>query len=738
MREEIWSEIDLYWFQQKPNGARILFDRLAPLYRRDPRARKGLSLCAGWLMDAVLFFNGDPDASIPCCQAPVYETWTYRRLGRLVKELKAEAKRRGIDSFHVVLAMTGTVTMEYSADTDCTGWSGRTEELRHRARYSIRGRWFPAHPEVDFAKYRCFDPNSIVRVPEDEQVVREAKPPFWHYFAQKLAAAAACCQLDGAVYRDQFFTPAYVRGNVNRYMPPEGREARTSAFCNLFRELKQLRPGFLNIGYHSGTSPTEELRAHGFDLERVAGEGNLDLMITQTWASAWQDYWPAQSMGFTFQLQNVLANLAMLAKTPCKHLFLIETFDAWEPWDSIHQYESKVRWEIWAYSHAQVKLPGGSRRSEGYYLSWLNRGKTLLPRETVHTLAATLDDVDASLEREPDNGGGCIVYDRENFLRALVHPLPYGRGEDFDDWCALLQKCDCSIWSIVRMEDLPAVSADWFFLPFAHDLDSVQLDCLTDKLAASALVFAGMAAELDEKLAKRFDIRRKAPLFAQEPLSALVFTSPDETGRRAFCVPQRAVSLDESPSFATVAAENGNPVLVRRRDQPLWIWETPEWGTPGDLHLFPESAGDFAYYRRVAALLEEDDPARRTLSFSTADKRMPINFLWARYADGSAMVLLGNLETGLTGNSQFATHGTLTLRADLEPHGLPGFAPGRLNLFPDAPLFSRSLTDESLSVSPVETAGSPADESAAIPPPVRRYDVALAGHRAGVLLLTKI
>jgi len=47
----------------------------------------------------------------------------------------------------------------------------------------------------------------------------------------------------------------------------------------------------------------------------------------------------------------------MIADTPCKHMFLIETFDAWEPWDSIHQYPSKVGREICAYSHAAVLAP---------------------------------------------------------------------------------------------------------------------------------------------------------------------------------------------------------------------------------------------------------------------------------------------------------------------------------------------------------------------------------------------
>ena len=96
----------------------------------------------------------------------------------------------------------------------------------------------------------------------------------------------------------------------------------------------------------------EEWCSNGFDLELVARSGHLDLWITQTWASAWQDYWTCHSQGYTFQLANVLAHLAMLADTLCKHLFLIEMFDVWEPWDSIHQYPSKVIWEIWAYSHA--------------------------------------------------------------------------------------------------------------------------------------------------------------------------------------------------------------------------------------------------------------------------------------------------------------------------------------------------------------------------------------------------
>ncbi len=82
----------------------------------------------------------------------------------------------------------------------------------------------------------------------------------------------------------------------------------------------------------------------------------------------------------------MLSHSAMLADTKVHHYFLTETFDAWETWDMIHNARERLRWGVWAYSHAAVKMPNGLKMPHGSYISWCNRGKHLLPEEDVKYL----------------------------------------------------------------------------------------------------------------------------------------------------------------------------------------------------------------------------------------------------------------------------------------------------------------------------------------------------------------
>ena len=70
----------------------------------------------------------------------------------------------------------------------------------------------------------------------------------------------------------------------------------------------------------------------------------------------------------------MLGHAAILADTKVRHYFLTETFDAWESWDVIHHAQERLRWGIWAFSHAAVKKPEGLKMPSGSYISWCNQG----------------------------------------------------------------------------------------------------------------------------------------------------------------------------------------------------------------------------------------------------------------------------------------------------------------------------------------------------------------------------
>ncbi len=684
MNKECWTEMDLYWFQggAVDDKVRELFDRLTPLWTREPDARKGLTICAGWLYDSVLYWNGRLEDPIAACQAPTYEVWTYLRLKQLITAIKHEASIRGVSGFHTGLILLGGETMAYNADMTCEGWSGRTEEVKEKAHYNIEGKWFYAHPEIDRKRYGVFYFGSKVNVPEDEAVCRLKEPTFGAYFADKLCDMSEKTGLDAVVFRDSVFTPAYVRGNGKRYMEPEFSEALNQSFIDLFARIKSQMPGFIIIGYDSGTSSMEEWRSHGFDLEKVAGSGYLDLWITQTWASAWQDYWPAHSMGYTFQLSNVLVNLAMLADTPCRHMFLIETFDAWEPWDSIHQYPSKVAWEIWAYSHAALRLPGNRQgHSAGCYLSWMNRGDELIPEPTVRYLCATMNECAGDLSKGPVPGGPCLIYHRNGLRYLLDHPENSSRGEEMDDWVSMLQKYAAPVLSVTRSEWLGEVDADAFIFPAPANIGRTLAGVLLKEIEeGTPVLFTGQAGLLPEKLKEALSIgTEEIAVTCALPSAATVSEPLGRTiGAYGLQIRQNQRSMRESENWDSLIQCLGGPVFAKHKDKPCYIWETPEWGTPGELHLTGKSIGSPQTYYAVSVSFGQRGWGQEGIRWINDDWQKPACFLFWRYDNEDIAVLLGNLETGATGNSQFAVKGTLQV-AENEKYaccGKASFSPG--------------------------------------------------------------
>ncbi len=661
--------MDLYWFQGGSADSKVkeLFDRLTPLWIREPDARKGLSLCIGWLYDAVLYWNGRLEDQIATCQAPTYEAWTYRRVKELVGSIKQEACRRKVSDFHVGLILLGGETMAYNADMSCEGWSGRTEEVREKAHYNIRGKWFYEHPEVDRARYGTFYFGSDVKAPEDEAVCQVKGPTFGEYFADKLCDMCKNTGFDAVILRDSVFTPAYVRGNRKRYMEPENSAALNKSFISLFARIKALIPGFIIIGYDSGTSSMEEWRSHGFDLEQVANSGYLDLWITQTWASAWQDYWPAHSMGYTFQLSNLLVNLAMLAKSPCRHMFLIETFDAWEPWDSIHQYPSKVAWEIWAYSHAALRMPGNVLKgSEGCYISWMNRGFDLIPEETVKLLCTTMDACAADLLKKPVPGGPCLVYHRKGLEYLLRRPESYSRGEEMDDWISMLQKYGVPVLSITRSEWLRDVEADALIFPAPAGIGHALCSTLRDKIDSGIpVLFTGQAGLLPAELRDTLSlaVEEDAVLCDLPSAAAIEEKLGRIVGAYGLQVRQHQRSMKENDGWDSLIRCLGGPIFAKHKEKPCFLWETPEWGTPGELHLTSKSIGSPQTYYAVSSAFGGSGWGPEGIRWENEDWQKPVCFLFWRYQNGEKAVLLGNLETGTTGNSQFAVKGTLGIQA---------------------------------------------------------------------------
>lgn len=671
MNNECWLEMDLYWFQGAPPAQRVreLFDRLTPLWNRAPGARKGLTLCVAWLPDSVLLWNDKPGDVIACCGRPTYDTWTYQRLADLIALIRTEAAARNLGDFHVGLMLFGGGGSQgpQPVRKRTEGYGGRTEELKEQPKYHHVGRWLHEHPEVRDPRFiPPYYFNATVLVPADEAVCHTPQPSLAEYFASKFASLCRFTGLNALVLRDNILSPEYRRGfGLSRYMDPAASSEWNRGCQALARCLKKERPGLVLIGYSSGTSGMEEWRSNGFDLEGFARTGCVDLWITQTWASAWQDYWPCHSMGYTFQLSTLLVQAAMIADTPCKHLFLVETFDAWEPWDSIRQYPSKVAWEIWAYSHASVRLPGGQvKRAAGFYSSWMNRGPELLPPESVDYLAGVFSSCAADLALNPVPGGPCLVYHRHGLETLLAAPADYCRGEAMDDWTAMLQKYGFPVLSITRSEWLKDVEADALVFPAPAAIGEPLAATLLERLRRGVpVLFMGQASLLSAPLRKALDIAvRPEPVLNSQPGPAVIEDPALAalTGTRGLVLNQRQSSLIENKSWKTLIRFGDSPVLARHAALPCLIWETPEWGTPTELQLLHQSILSPQTYVAAARAAGENGWGPERLRWTNRDWQKPVCFLFWRYETGGLGVLLGNIETGLTGNSQFYVHGSLS------------------------------------------------------------------------------
>ncbi len=683
MFRESWLEADLYWFQGAAASTKAveLFDRLGPLWAREEAARKGLMLCVGWLMDSALCFNGNLDEPIACCNGPKYEMWTYRRLKELVTAICTEADRRGLHPFHVGIMYYGSQNMMVTDALDHNrGRTGREEDIYT---YSIQGQWFAQHPEVRDARFQhnTFWYGAPVSVPEEEAVAPEHGQTFGVYFARKVAAMTQAVGLSAVIFRDYALHGGGRTADAagNRFMDPEIADLWNDGVVQMLTTLKHMRPEIVTVGYSGYYSGMETRRSMGFDLERIARSGALDLWVTQTWCSAFQDFWRADTLGYTPGIMNVLSDMVMLSGTPTGHLFLIEGLDAWEPFESILDFPDKLAWMTWAMSHACVKLPGGkTMHSCGLYASWMNRGSNLIPARSVERLRQMVERASQDLRRDPLPGGPCVIYDRESMEYAVRHPAPFCRGEAYDNWVPMLMKYGVPVLSATRSAWIDQVQADAWIYPMPVCADDSLAQTLRQRAqAGEPVLFMGQCGMYSPAIRNTFSItahtcRAVAPL----PVAGTVQKDlAEEIGTTAVVLNQKERTLEASSHWETLIEALGGPVFAKHRDLPVWIWETPEWGT-GHTNLTVVSIPSLQLIWAVAKSFAKKGWGTEQIRWKEERIEFTGDFLFWRYPkEGRLGLLLGNVENGLMGDSKFPLHGSVTLQGF--PQVLCVVGPGR-------------------------------------------------------------
>jgi hypothetical protein len=526
-----WLEIDLYWFNKDDmeGSANAFWDRYSPLMS-NVVGWKGVILNVGWVMDSVLEWSGSLDQEIKLPthmtesavyqehgQLPgdtdermklfeekndqaakprrvTYQKWTYRDLQRLQETLKkVAAERYGMNDVRVGIMMLA--------------WKSA-----YRGSPSTFSK---AHPEVFTGRI-----NYLARLTSDPATYGAyphgiaAGTPLTEFFGRQWGSMSKAVGLDAIVLRDSFLgVSAYSRGGP--YGPagaddPAKVAAWSQATANLVRETKESNPRALVIGYSTGACAVADWRVECCDLESIAKQGYMDGYIDQTWAGAWNEvgerprtFWNSPTLGWTYQLAYMLVHSAVLAESRVHHYALTETFDAWESWDVIHDAPNRLRWGIWAYSHAAVITPTGLKMPAGNYISWCNRGKDLLSASDVKFLADNLNAANLDAHQTTKVFGPTLVYCRSAMEWQARNQPNVSIQEWMDEQFGTVSKWSVPILSITRSEYLGMVNSDLFLYQTPVHLGAAEKTAILANIrnGLPTVIAGGAAGGLDKDIA---------------------------------------------------------------------------------------------------------------------------------------------------------------------------------------------------------------------------------------------
>lgn len=658
-----YVEIDLDWF--RPGDQRCVdefVDRVAPLWHGH-RGERGVVLNPGFLVDVLTEFTGDVHQRLPL-RSRRYRVWrerTYGDLGRLADDLRTSAARHGLGDIRVGVFVAGVGRVLTGTDL-----------------YDLHSDWCDRHPELyPFDLSPLPGPDLDPRVP----LAGDAYPyashpegipaglPFADLLAGQWAAVAAACRLDVIHLRDGFWGPMlYTRRGpygVTAGPDPAENATWTAAIRDLFAKVKQGHPDATVMAYTSGIGATAEWRSGCVDTEAVLAGGGVDVLIDQTWGGAWQDWWDDWWKGWTNQHTNLLSHAVAVrgAARGVRHYKLIETWDGWEPFDTVHAVPGKLRWAMWAWSHAAVATPGGLEVPDGTYLSWMNdKDRRLLDAEAVGFVAGELDAAERSAARMTAVGGPLLVFSR-HAVEALHarHPQEHV-SEHVEDAAALLLKWGAPI--------LAATRAEWLGTVPAIDAASgavVQLGAaLGDPPGAGPTLLVGAAEAVPVAALARAECTPVASGETAPPTGYQREWIADPelpSGSWVHLAGQPAASATERADV--LATAGGCPTLVAL-DRTAW-WQPPELADPSNPLLPRSQYGSVASAAAAARWLT----AGGGWSVDPVPFHLPVTVLWWRSGE-ECWALAGNLEAGWVGDARTERrvtlrHGSAVIELDVPP-----------------------------------------------------------------------
>jgi hypothetical protein len=667
-----WLEMDLTWFDPVSDlvpQIETLLTRIAPLLH-SVEGERGIFFNVGWLIDLVTEWTGQPDQLIPTKSrrtAP-WAARSYVDLAEFIRQLRTQAAQHDLPDLKIGVLFVGWAHVVWPPELKI---------------YDFDSDWYRRHPEL------YGEAHTIIGMPElmpinrlhEDNYPYAAFPTgltegayFPDFFGPQWGHLSRFLGLDALLLRDGMTGPmVYTRnGPYGTCAPANPRLVAefSQSVRDLYKAVKTTNPDALVFGYSSAISPVADWRVGCVDFEALVADGFIDGWIEQTWGGAWQDWWHQLWKGWTFQLANLLTRGAMIARAnerrerPCKFYNLIETWDGWEPWDTIHQVPHKLRWAIWAFSHAGTLTPNGIKVPDGSYISWMNNGAMeLLSEADVEYIRANLDAAQASAVQIEQVYGPSIVYNRRMMEWLSQHHPDWNISEWVDDQSAMLMKWGIPILSATRADWLASLETqpDAFIFQTPGQLDEREQAALSG--FSGPVLAAGRADMLDESVRKRLGIQRNGNLITGGFHVARGVVSDAPSHDRPYIRQHQPITVAGNVHYQTAKT----PLIT---SQDKWIyWQPPDWSEPFNQFVPKYQLGSTFPHYLVATLLHEI-LCNTGLSYAASVERpYPIALhLWR--SGGRVHVLVGNLETGEFGDSR--TPRTSHLRLSRSQLGLSG------------------------------------------------------------------
>ena len=686
-----WLEVDLYWFNKSDmkTSAGMFWNRMSPLFA-DVAGEKGVILNIGWLMDFILEWDGSLDSPVPFpkgmtiwpmfndegylpgntaqrmkqaesrfssarkSETVEYEKWTYGDLKQFIALFKQAAAEHGIKDIHV-----GTLVL---------GW----KSIYH----GNESKFAAKHPDafIDNRQYnKPFNPTAVLN---NDKTRYGAFPggipdglPITKFFGAQWGDLSKKTGLDAIVLRDSVIGPGiYQRTGPNgntAFADPATVKKWCDAAADLVRATKQANPKALVIGYSNGGAAVGDWRVNCFDLESIAKEGFLDAYIDQSWAGAWNEvaqrpgrFWNSPHMGWTYQLAYILLHGAILSKTPARHYILTETFDAWESWNIIHCARERLRWGIWAYSHAAVKTPGGLKFPDGSYISWCNQVKRLLDEEDVTFLAAETNAAFRDVENIREINGPTLVYSRSAMEWQNANQPAVWMKEWLDDQAGSMMKFSAPILSSARLEDIEHVDSDMFIVQTPIHLKAAEKQSLEKVMASGkpVMICGSPANGIDPGILRAAGLRTSDKSPGPEKGAGVVNDINGTLAENCPHVfplyhPYANSSLIKDANVEVIYSVSSSPALIRKGS--LSVWDAPELFIYSSMRERRDNIstdillGSAAPYALAARLVNDDLSKAGKFSARSPDMLLPVWCGSWTNKSGELTILLADIEEGL-------------------------------------------------------------------------------------------